>query len=173
MHALQSLTTKPSHRVRSDAPALVGALWCAGVVAIDAGDDHSVALAADGRVWTWGCGKDGALGHDTMDSQTTPKLVEALRCSPVVSVAAGGAHTVALSTKGRVYSWGCNCSGQLGVGNRIDASSPCVMEESHTLQIFRVRARRVALRCAPQHILQCFCSACSTGCRSGAAYTEL
>lgn len=128
-----------------ESPTLISTLWCAGIVAIDSGDEHSVALSADGRLWTWGNGKHGALGHDSLDVQSVPREVESLRGSPVVSMAAGGQHTVALTARGRVYAWGNNGWGQLGVGNRIDASVPCMIEGSHTMHVLRVRPRSAAL----------------------------
>lgn len=132
-----------------DMPTVISELAYAGVTAIDAGDDHSIALAADGRLWTWGQGTFGALGHDTTESQHTPQQVAALRNSQIVSMAAGGHHTVALSFKGRVYTWGNNTYGQLGVGNCIDASLPCVVEDSSSMQVSQVRAMPLFCRFAP------------------------
>ena len=98
-----------------------------------------MALAADGRVWAWGRGKYGALGHDTLDNRFVPEQIKALHASPVIAIASGGNHSVALSAKRRVYSWGSNQWGQLGVGNTIDANMPVVLEGSHTWRITHVR----------------------------------
>eukprot|EP00892_Ulva_mutabilis_P004771 jgi/Ulvmu1/2666/UM014_0122.1 len=144
----------------TDTPTLVQGLWCAGIVAVAAGDDHSMALAADGRVWTWGRGKYGALGHDTLDSRFVPEQVKALHTSPVVSIAAGGNHSVALSAKRRVYCWGSNQWGQLGVGNTIDASMPIVLEGSHSWRITHVTAgsRHTLLQSATGTVYGCGCT---------------
>lgn len=131
-------TSDNNHGLFRDTPTVIAGLWYAGIVAIDAGDNHSLALSADGRLWTWGLGSSGALGHDTIESQHTPQQVQALQNSPIVSVAAGGNHTVALSAKRRVYTWGNNTYGQLGVGNCIDASLPCVVEDSSSMQVIQV-----------------------------------
>ena len=144
--------TKIVHRLMPfrDTPTLISGLACAGVTAIDAGDDHSVALAADGRLWTWGQGTFGALGHETNESQHTPQQVAALMHTQIMSMAAGGHHTVALSAKGRVYTWGSNTDGQLGVGNCIDASLPCVVEDSSSLQVSQVCGPTVLADAAKQ-----------------------
>ena len=40
------------------------------------GDNHSAAIISDGRLFTWGYGKDGALGHGSQQNVSIPKLVE-------------------------------------------------------------------------------------------------
>lgn len=49
---------------------------------------HSVALLADGSVWTWGCNNYGALGDGTSTSRTTPVQVPGL--APAKHITAGG-----------------------------------------------------------------------------------
>ena len=46
------------------------------VVGIAAGGYHSIALAADGRVFTFGRGMHGQLGHGDEEDQLTPRVVE-------------------------------------------------------------------------------------------------
>ena len=48
------------------------------VVAVSAGALHSLALTADGAVFTWGVGEGGCLGHgEDLSDQLLPKKVEA------------------------------------------------------------------------------------------------
>merc|ERR1739841_131304 len=56
------------------------------VVAVSAGDDHSLAIIADGAVWSWGYGQ---LGHGDVQRQLLPKKIEALAGRRVVTVSAG------------------------------------------------------------------------------------
>ena len=50
------------------------------VVAVSAGDMHSLAITADGAVFTWGKGADGCLGHgEDLSDQLLPKKVEVSR----------------------------------------------------------------------------------------------
>lgn len=65
---------------------------------------------------TFGNGDCGRLGHSLADhaSEELPRLVAALRSTPLKAVACGGAHTAALDEQGTVYSWGLNDKGQLG-----------------------------------------------------------
>jgi alpha-tubulin suppressor-like RCC1 family protein len=56
--------------------------------------------------FTWGFGGDGLLGHGDMQSQPSPKRIEALRGIPVTNASAEKHHAVALSENGLMYSWG-------------------------------------------------------------------
>jgi Regulator of chromosome condensation (RCC1) repeat len=128
-----------------ESPTLVDTLWFAGICVIDSGDYHSVAAAVDGRVWTWGRGKYGALGHGDTDNCSKPTLVASLHTTPVVGVAAGAAHTVALSRRRRVYSWGQNRAGQLGLGHCEDGTIPVVVADSESWLIAQVRDHACAI----------------------------
>ena len=44
-------------------------------VDIAAGAFHTMAVANDGRLYTWGSGTDGQLGHGNNQSQLVPALV--------------------------------------------------------------------------------------------------
>ena len=47
------------------------------VVAVSAGEDHSLAITADGAVWSWGDGGLGRLGHgEDLSNQLLPKKIE-------------------------------------------------------------------------------------------------
>ena len=81
--------------------------------AIAAGTTHSVAVASDGSVWAWGMGASGQLGDGTTADATTPTAVSMPAGTPVTQVAAGGAHTLALTTGGLVFGWGSDVFGQL------------------------------------------------------------
>jgi hypothetical protein len=87
-----------------------------GVVDIDAGHGHSIAVTVEGGLYTWGRG--WAMGHGGDD--TTQRLVPTkvtgggIGEAAVVQVAAGEFHSMALTTTGGLYSWGKDTDGQLG-----------------------------------------------------------
>ena len=84
-------------------PALVGVRLSAAV----AGSSHSLLLASDGRVYSFGAiGGGGRLGHGDESSQRTPRLVSALKETRVVQIAAGDAYSLALDVDGVVHQWG-------------------------------------------------------------------
>ena len=63
----------------------------------------------------------------------------------VAQVACGAFHTLALTEKGEVYSWGNNCWGQLGTGSRNYAASPTKVSG---LNGFDSKITSVACSCA-------------------------
>jgi len=86
------------------------------VVAVAAGYVHSVALTRSGRVFAWGGNRFGQAGPDGATSIPLPTAAPGLPAGdPVVAIAAGAAHTLALTRAGRVYAWGDQGTGQLGV----------------------------------------------------------
>jgi alpha-tubulin suppressor-like RCC1 family protein len=95
------------------------------MVAISAGEKHSVAVTSDGRVYTWGDNTYGQLGDGTTTRRLAPVLVTGI--SDVVKVAAGVRHTLAMTRDGRVYAWGDNTYGQLGDGTQDARLVPTVV----------------------------------------------
>jgi len=94
------------------------------VVAVSAGSAHSLAITADGAVWSWGEGYQGRLGHGNHEVQLLPKKIEAFADQRVVAVSAGAAHSLALTADGAVWSWGWGYFGQLGHGDTQDQLLP-------------------------------------------------
>ncbi|KFO86828.1 E3 ISG15--protein ligase HERC5, partial [Buceros rhinoceros silvestris] len=78
-----------------------------------------------GELFTWGQNAHGQLG---VGRQTTlidqPQLLKTLKGIPLAQIAAGGAHSAAVSLSGAVYSWGKNDFGQLGLGDSEDRDCP-------------------------------------------------
>ena len=98
-------------------PKTVEAFAGRRVVAVSAGAYHSLAVTADGAVWSWGWGDYGRLGHGDTQDQLLPKKVEALASQRVVAVSAGRDHSFAITADGAVWSWGWGYSGRLGHGD--------------------------------------------------------
>ena len=82
---------------------------------VDGGDGHSVALKADGSVWTWGNNASGQVNGTVGTTVILPAKVDI--GENAVMVAAGAEHTLAIGVSGKVYSWGANDYGQLGNNN--------------------------------------------------------
>jgi alpha-tubulin suppressor-like RCC1 family protein len=87
---------------RRDTPALVPGLE--NVVAVAAGENHSLALKRDGTVWAWGANHFSQLGDMTLDSQPRPVQVQGL--VGVTSIHASMDFSVAVKSDGTVWYWG-------------------------------------------------------------------
>eukprot|EP00475_Leptophrys_vorax_P023127 TRINITY_DN3153_c0_g1_i1.p1 TRINITY_DN3153_c0_g1~~TRINITY_DN3153_c0_g1_i1.p1 ORF type:complete len:528 (+),score=150.97 TRINITY_DN3153_c0_g1_i1:104-1687(+) len=77
-------------------------------------DNHNVALSG-GKVYTWGDGTWSKLGHDDVDDKLVPAVVKAFEGIEIVQVAAGGYHSLAVSSSGELFAWGWGKGGRLGV----------------------------------------------------------
>ena len=93
---------------------------------ISAGGGHALAVGRNGRVYAWGGNASGQLGNGGTLNATAPVVITggSLTGKTVMGVAAGGGHSLALSTEGRVFAWGVNTLGQLGTGGTVSASTP-------------------------------------------------
>ena len=98
-------------------PALVLGLDGVRVASVAAGHNHTLALSADGAVYSFGDGRGGALGHGDMEVQHAARRVAALEGERVTEVACGGGFSLALTADGRAYSWGWGDTGRLGHGS--------------------------------------------------------
>ena len=102
----RSLSTKP-----------VAVIKLGGLADLELGDLHSCALELDGRVKCWGYnggeGDAGRLGTGQEISTTSPTLVSQL--PQAFGLSAGFSHTCAVDQALRVWCWGDNQYGQLGM----------------------------------------------------------
>ena len=88
-----------------------------GIVAVAAGEGHSLALAGDGKVYAWGQNVQGQLGLGAADVNDHPAPAQVPGLSNITAVAAGYRFSLALRNDGTVFAWGYNDSGQLGNGS--------------------------------------------------------
>ncbi|MGH3406943.1 MAG: RCC1 domain-containing protein, partial [Streptosporangiaceae bacterium] len=112
-------TTKPRLTpVRVDLPAGVK------VTAVRPGGAFSLALTSTGKVLAWGANAAGDLGNGTTKSRLKPVLVSLPKGVTVKAISAGNDDGFALTSTGRVLSWGGNAGGQLGDGTTKGRKTP-------------------------------------------------
>eukprot|EP01054_Gregarina_sp_Poly1_P006064 Gregarina_sp_Poly_1__6063@NODE_31_length_19375_cov_31_776984_g28_i0_p2_GENE_NODE_31_length_19375_cov_31_776984_g28_i0NODE_31_length_19375_cov_31_776984_g28_i0_p2_ORF_typecomplete_len683_score100_28RCC1/PF00415_18/0_027RCC1/PF00415_18/5_8e11RCC1/PF00415_18/1_5e08RCC1/PF00415_18/8_3e14RCC1/PF00415_18/1_9e17RCC1/PF00415_18/0_011RCC1/PF00415_18/2_6e12RCC1/PF00415_18/2e08RCC1/PF00415_18/2_2e08RCC1/PF00415_18/1_7e08RCC1/PF00415_18/3_1e16RCC1/PF00415_18/15RCC1_2/PF13540_6/0_0025RCC1_2/PF13540_6/2_3e06R len=87
-------------------PEIVKELLSEMIVFVSAGDAHSAALDRNGRVYTWGQGIGGKLGHGDEADRLVPVLVAELEGVVIAQISCGGSHTLALSESNELYAWG-------------------------------------------------------------------
>jgi alpha-tubulin suppressor-like RCC1 family protein len=81
------------------------------------GHRHTLILTEDGEVLSFGDGEYGVLGTGNLEESTEPTTVEALLDYKVIDVAAGSSHSLVLTDDNRVFAWGKNNYGQLGMSD--------------------------------------------------------
>ncbi len=100
------------------AVSTAGVLSGKTVTAVAAGEFQSLAVA-NGQVFAWGYNGDGELGNGTTTDSNVPVAVTSFVLSSldVTEVAAGEGSSYALTNTGRLFAWGDNTYGQLGIGS--------------------------------------------------------
>jgi|GEM_PF-3559164 alpha-tubulin suppressor-like RCC1 family protein len=93
-----------------------------GVVAIAAGEYHTVVLKNDGTVVAW--------GYNSSGQANVP-----IGLSGVAAIAAGASHTVALKNDGTVVAWGDNAFGQVNVPDGLSGVVAVAAGPYHTVAL--------------------------------------
>merc|ERR1712072_371368 len=95
------------------------------------GSEHGCFIDGGGRVFSFGNGSDGKLGHGNMQDQATPKRVEyfdSILPILITNIAAGGRHTIFMTDEGDIYTCGFGGNGRLGHGNLGDQRIPKMVD---------------------------------------------
>ncbi len=102
------------------------------ILALSAGYAHTCAIIGGGQLWCWGDNRDGQLGDPSLGTgTTTPRRIGA--ATDWTDVVCAGHFDVPMSRPagytcgiraGRLYCWGKNDSGELGLGDRTPVATP-------------------------------------------------
>ena len=85
---------------------------------IQAGNLHSLIISAENHVFSWGTGSKGRLGHDNEDIDVLkPMLIQTLSSQKIESISAGESHSAAITNTHKLWTWGNNTYGRLGLGS--------------------------------------------------------
>ncbi|XP_048499692.1 PH, RCC1 and FYVE domains-containing protein 1 isoform X3 [Beta vulgaris subsp. vulgaris] len=93
--------------------AACGVWHTAAVVEVMVGNSGA-SNCSSGKLFTWGDGDKGRLGHGDKEAKLVPTCVAALVDPNFCQVACGHSITAALATSGHVYTMGSPVYGQLG-----------------------------------------------------------
>jgi alpha-tubulin suppressor-like RCC1 family protein len=101
--------------------------------------DHSVFLAANGKLYSWGSNVRLCLGQgETKGSVNEPGEMNAPELyddGGFKDFAAGEHHNLLLTNKSRIFTWGRNEDGQLGLGHYEDVLIPTLITNFPDSQI--------------------------------------
>ena len=99
---------------------------------INCGWGFTIVSTHAGNVFSWGENKCGQLGHGDTRPRFIPTLIDALvsdvkRSLRISQISCGARHSAAIGATGRVYTWGWNKHGQLGLGDTHDRLVPSMV----------------------------------------------
>jgi len=149
----------PNIRREHGPPTPVPSMQDRRIVSVATSFSHSLALSAEGEVFSWGGGAYGALGHGDTGKRTVPSKIESLSC--IEHIAAGPNWTsAAVDEKGRLFTWGRAISdnaeeesdgeldkseGQGGLGYELDAEAEYQATPKRVVALSQERVVGVAL----------------------------
>uniref|UniRef100_A0A803JEI1 RCC1-like domain-containing protein n=1 Tax=Xenopus tropicalis TaxID=8364 RepID=A0A803JEI1_XENTR len=82
---------------------------------ISCGDEHTVLVTGNGKLYVFGSNNWGQLGVEAGSAISKPTCVKALKSEKVVLAACGRHHTLVYTVDGKLFMWGDNSEGQLGL----------------------------------------------------------
>ena len=117
----ESASFRPRMELR---PVLIDFQGKSRPVMMAAGSRHTVCLAQDGSVWTWGNNAFGQTSGVLSTDAENRLPISLFDGKPVIMVACGSAFSVVLTGTGQVWNCGMGNSGELGHG---DSESKTIM----------------------------------------------
>ena len=93
------------------------------IVSIGCGYQHTIVTTIDTKIYVWGDNQYGqlGLGHDNDQNSPQELLFPNIK---IESVSCGFNHTMVLTTIGKLYIWGKNDEGQLGLSDYVHRYLP-------------------------------------------------
>jgi alpha-tubulin suppressor-like RCC1 family protein len=114
-------------------------------VSIASGLGHSLAICKvvssatmgdAASIVSWGWNHSSQLGRT--GPENVPFEVEGLGDEIPVSVSGGRVHSIALTSKGEVWVWGCGKNGRLGLGSSCDEAEPILLDSLQGCEVLQV-----------------------------------
>jgi alpha-tubulin suppressor-like RCC1 family protein len=97
------------------------------IISVHPGSYFSIALSKSGLVSSWGFNSYGNLGIGSYEVFNTPQVVDFNGLDineKVIQVSVGNSYVLALTNKGKLFAWGENSQGQLGLGHQSNIVLP-------------------------------------------------
>jgi alpha-tubulin suppressor-like RCC1 family protein len=94
---------------------------------ISCGESHTAIITTKGKLYIFGSGDWGQLGHNNQENQYYPKEVifePFSKSTEIIAISCGRAHTAALAKDHRLFTFGSGYFGQLGLGDFESRSRP-------------------------------------------------
>jgi hypothetical protein len=105
-------------------PSIMRSLYKESIKELSCGDNHLAVVTTPGKVYTWGRGTFGRLGHGNNNDILQPLLVSALQHMKIEHASCGFAYSFFINDQGQVFACGTGENGRMGTGDTIDRSIP-------------------------------------------------
>jgi hypothetical protein len=112
--------------------------------AIASGLGHSLAIcqakSPEGKgdatsIVSWGWNQSSQLGRP--GPENVPMEVEGLAGETAILVSGGRVHSIAVTSKGEVWVWGCGRNGRLGLGSSCDEAEPIMLDSLEGCEVLQ------------------------------------
>ncbi|KAK1393048.1 Ultraviolet-B receptor UVR8 [Heracleum sosnowskyi] len=108
------------------------------MVLVACGWRHTISVSSTGGLYTYGWSKYGQLGHGDFEDHLIPHKLHALQGEVISQISGGWRHTMALTSNGKLYGWGWNKFGQVGVGDNLDHCFPMPVTFPHEEKVVQI-----------------------------------
>ena len=100
------------------------------VISLSCGEFNSSLIFKDNKTYLYGLNTFGQLGNGS-NRFKSKKLSIIPLLSPIKfkQISLGGGHVLGISNEGKLFSWGLNIFGQLGLGHNNNVSQPTLVEK--------------------------------------------
>ena len=96
---------------------------------ITCGYQHTMALTMNGKLYVWGNNSCGQLGLNDLLNRNFPHEIHFKESiTSIKSIHGSTNYTICVTHDGKIYAWGHNKVGQLGLGDMNHRSEPCKIE---------------------------------------------
>ena len=124
-NACNALNASPRLAAHASVLCLLAAVFClqasaTTIVKVSVGNQHSLYLTNDGKLYGMGANNYGQLGVSGTDDRLTPVLID----SGVADMSAGSFFTLYVKGDGTLWATGNNANGQLGLGDTNIRTAP-------------------------------------------------
>jgi alpha-tubulin suppressor-like RCC1 family protein len=109
-------------------PTLIEAPWLGLIIAISAGGGYSLILNSQGQVFGFGNNVGTTQNPRVENNLILPTRLEVPGTDPITEISVGYFHSLISDSRGRIFSFGSNRYGQLGVGNGKEKLAPTLIE---------------------------------------------
>uniref|UniRef100_A0AAY5L8W6 X-linked retinitis pigmentosa GTPase regulator n=1 Tax=Esox lucius TaxID=8010 RepID=A0AAY5L8W6_ESOLU len=106
-------------------PTCVKALKSEKIWLAACGRNHTLVCTSRGNVYSTGGNNEGQLGLGDCEERTTFQLVDFFSShGPIKMLVAGSNTSAALTESGKLFTWGDNTEGQIGLGKEMNSLTP-------------------------------------------------